>query len=60
MQWVLILLMFGMDGPYPSTAMTGVSGFMTYDACVSTGEAWKKTKHEYQREYECLPATASK
>jgi hypothetical protein len=37
-------------------SITTVAGFTTHQSCEYTGEAWKKTKQDYDREYECLPA----
>jgi len=59
MQWLLVLMIFSNDAGEnipESLAITTVSGFLTHAACVDTGEAWKKTKQDYDREYECLPA----
>lgn len=55
MQWVLIIMLWGEANSNPT--MTGVSGFLTHAACVDAGEAWKKSKHELERDYECLPAS---
>jgi hypothetical protein len=37
-------------------SLAPVSGFQTYEACTMTGDAWKKTKVELDRDYVCLPA----
>ena len=59
MQWILVLLIFSNDAGEnipESMTMTAISGFTTHESCEYTGEAWKKTKHDYDREYECLQA----
>lgn len=55
-QWILVLMIYG--GTPPNMAITSVSGFLTYAACAESGEAWKHTKQELDREYYCLPAQA--
>lgn len=60
MQWVLVLLIFGMEPGGPAVGMTSISGFMSFESCIATGAAWEKTKKEYERTFECLPANASK
>jgi hypothetical protein len=60
MQWILVLMIFsnistGLNVPQ-TMSITTVAGFTTHQSCEYTGEAWKKTKQDYDREYECLPA----
>ncbi len=53
MQWILVLMIYGTDTPM---AITAISGFTTGPSCEYTGEHWKKTKVELERDYVCLPA----
>lgn len=56
MQWILVLMIFGSDPTNATIGMTAISGFLSFNTCVATGTAWQKTKHDYEREFECLPA----
>lgn len=56
MQYILVLIISVSSVPQGPMSMTAVSGYLTYSACKTTGEAWEKTKHDYERYYECLPA----